>query len=339
MTTKEILTEIDKIAKNKFLPDAIKKIKLKKLNEQLEKASDKKPKPKRVKKSADDVPVKKSKTKPKYKEGQEVYCSPHAEIVTIETIKGWDAEIGQNEYVVKFHDGKTQTFGEADLLGNKKGKKAKKPIKNANGLDLTDADLSAIEDVIANNEILDTKELREYFIKEFHVSLSQAKSLQELRDKYATVPMPSHDEVQADMEIALKKGGKPSKPKPALKYKGKDLKILTKDECDELHKEVKERRQKQKKAEKKSKSKPVFEKIVKNVATAAKQAVKNVPAADLKDDPKGELNKMVQVEKLAKKFLSDLRAILGDDYDKDAIEGEFKEVHDLIKGLKTKYGK
>lgn len=138
---------------------------------------------------------------------------------------------------------------------------------------------------------------------------------------------------------ATTKSGKRVKTKQAVtfKYKDKDVKTLTEQECEDLKKEVRERRQNQKKAEKKSKSKPVIEKIAKNVATSVKQAIKNVSAADIKDDPKGELDKMAKVEKLAKKFLSDLRAILGDDYDKEAIDGEFKEVHDLIKGLKTKY--
>lgn len=138
------------------------------------------------------------------------------------------------------------------------------------------------------------------------------------------------------------KGVKPSQKdkaaaRPTYKYKGKTLKELTKEDCDELRKDVKERRQKAAKAEKKSKSKPVIEKIAGNVATAVKQAVKNVSAADIKDNPKVEINKMEAIEKLAKKFLADLRGILGDDYDKESIDGEFKEVHDMIKDLKKKY--
>lgn len=133
------------------------------------------------------------------------------------------------------------------------------------------------------------------------------------------------------------KSPKPAKPKSERKFNGKATKDLTDEECDELRRQVAKRREKAAKAEKKSKSKPVIEKIASNVATGVKQAIENVPASDIKDDPKGEIEKMERVEKLAKKFLSDLRGILGEDYDREAIEGEFKEIHTLIQGLKKKY--
>lgn len=122
-------------------------------------------------------------------------------------------------------------------------------------------------------------------------------------------------------------------------YKGKKIKGLNEEDCKELLKDVRERRRKQKSSEKRSKSKPVIEKVAKHVATAVKQAVDNVSAEDIKDDPKGEISKMEKVANLAKKFLQDLRAILGEDYDKEAINEEMKEVHDMIAGIKKKYGK
>ena len=144
-------------------------------------------------------------------------------------------------------------------------------------------------------------------------------------------------------EKPAKGGQKPAKPKKPVvvhKFKGKNVKKeLNEEDCAELLKAVSERRRKAAKSEKKSKSKPVMEKVAANVATAVKQAVKNVSAADIKDDPKGEINKFERIAKAAKTFLAEMRSILGEDYDKDSIEGEFKDIHDLIKELKKKYNK
>jgi len=137
-----------------------------------------------------------------------------------------------------------------------------------------------------------------------------------------------------------KKTGKPIKKKiPAAKFKAgdKDLSSASKEDCEELLRQHRERRAKAAKSEKKSKTKPVIEKVAANVATAVKQAVDNVSAADIKANPKGEISKMERIAKAAKTFLAEMRSILGDDYDKDSIDDEFKDLHALIKDLKKKY--
>ncbi len=140
----------------------------------------------------------------------------------------------------------------------------------------------------------------------------------------------------ATKEPAQKKKPK-YKPKQTKTFKGKRAKELTDEECDELRRAVRERRDKAAKSEKKSKSKPIIEKVAANVATAVKQAVKNVSAEDIKANPKKEINKFERIEKAAKAFLAEMRSILGEDYDKDSIDDEFKDIKDLIKELKKKY--
>jgi hypothetical protein len=127
------------------------------------------------------------------------------------------------------------------------------------------------------------------------------------------------------------------KPRAITTYKGKQLKDLDDAECAELKEAVKARREKQAKSEKKSKTRPVIEKVASNVAQAAKQAIKNIPVSDIKDDPKGEITKMQKLESLTRKYLSDMRSILGEDYDKETIDGEMADIHKIITDLKKKY--
>lgn len=134
-----------------------------------------------------------------------------------------------------------------------------------------------------------------------------------------------------------KKPSKPKPKKPTALYKGKSVKDLSDDECEEMRKEVESRRKKQAKSEKKSKSRPVIEKVAANVVTGAKQVIKNISAADIKDDPKKEIAKMEKLEATTRKYLSEMRSILGEDYDKETIDGEIKDLHKVIVDLKKKY--
>ena len=128
------------------------------------------------------------------------------------------------------------------------------------------------------------------------------------------------------------------KTKATYKYKGKNLEDLSDEDCEEAVRESKERREKAAKAEKKSKRRPVMEKVTANVAQAVKQVIENIPAADIKDAPKTELKKIDRVVSAAKALVKEFKSILGDDFDKDTINDEFKEIHALAKELHRKYG-
>ncbi len=128
-----------------------------------------------------------------------------------------------------------------------------------------------------------------------------------------------------------------SKSKTTATYKGKRLAELDENECAEMQKEVQARRKSQASAEKKSKSRPVIEKIAANVGTAARQAINNIPAEDLKANPKKEIGHMEKIEAATRTYLQQMKAILGDDWDKEAVEDELKDIHKLVTDLKKKY--
>jgi hypothetical protein len=133
-----------------------------------------------------------------------------------------------------------------------------------------------------------------------------------------------------------KKDKKPAKPATTYQYKGKSIKDLSEMECDELLAEIKARREKATKSSEKSKSKPVIEKVAANVAKAVKQAVENVPAKDI---DKTEIAKFKRIEKAAEAFVTEMKSILGADFDKESVKDEFAEITKLIESLRKKYAK
>ncbi len=62
-----------------------------------------------------------------------------------------------------------------------------------------------------------------------------------------------------------------------------------------------------------------------------------MPAEDLKGSKK-ELSKIDRAIAACKRFLTELKSILGDDFDKETIDSEMKELHALAKELHKKYG-
>lgn len=362
MTKEQIQAEISKVQSNKFLPQAVKDLKIKKLNAQLKELE-----------SAGGGGAKKGPTivvaKPgvgrkdfleKYK--GDVYdaledlmqitrsdaqgiADAHEALIEKEYDKGTTAKA-----TAKLID----KIGQEALKKDKASKAAKKaPKKPKSAKKGKGSPVQILIDELTDIGI-DADDEDETLIASFRMELEDNKAdkdkIEDVIGEFKIGPKIQDEKIDKEVQASIKKyyknvpepamkKSKAKKPQTEYRYKGRHIKELTKEDCDELAKEIRERRAKQKKAEKKSKSKPVIEKIAKNVATSVKQAIKNVSAADIKDDPKKELDKMARIEKAAKTFLAELRSILGDDYDKDAIEGEFKEVHDLIKGLKSKYGK
>ncbi len=145
------------------------------------------------------------------------------------------------------------------------------------------------------------------------------------------------------------KAGRPRKPgskkvylaktkKYTYKFKGKELPALDDKDCADLIKETKERRQKAAKSEKKSKSRPIIEKVVTPIVKSVKKAIENIPAADLKDDSGKELTRVDKAIAATKKYIMELKTILGEDFDKDTVDDEMKELHTLSKELHKKYG-
>jgi hypothetical protein len=128
------------------------------------------------------------------------------------------------------------------------------------------------------------------------------------------------------------------KTKTTHKYKGKTIPELDDKDCEDLLKETKERRAKAAKAEKKSKSRPIIEKVTVPIVKAVKKAIENISAADLKDKPGTELSRIDKAIAATKRYMLELKTILGEDWDKDTVDDEMKDLHALSKELHKKYG-
>lgn len=159
-------------------------------------------------------------------------------------------------------------------------------------------------------------------LKEAGVSLTEGKSEPESKPK-------------AKKEKPAKEPKK-KKPKAEVKMDGKNIEEF---DCDELIAKVKARREKAKKSGKKSKSKPVMEKVSSHITTAITTAIKNIPAEDLKDDPKGMASKIDTLIENAKKFTASFKAVLGEDYDKNDAMQDFKDLEAMVDKLEAKYKK
>lgn len=137
-------------------------------------------------------------------------------------------------------------------------------------------------------------------------------------------------------KVKAAKVAKPKKEKLVSTYKGKKFTELDEKDCEELLADIKARRAKALDSSAKSKSKPVIDKVAANVATAVKQAIDNVPAADI---DKAKIEKFKKLEAAAKNFMAEMKSILGEDYDKESVQDEFKQITDLIEALRKKYTK
>lgn len=172
----------------------------------------------------------------------------------------------------------------------------------------------------------DEREFAENEIKDLEAKIK-------LEERYKGTPH-EHAGKKDKKKAKSKKEKKPAKPANEYKYKGKSIKELSELECAELLAEIKARREKATKSSEKSKSKPVIEKVAANVAKAVKQAVENVPAKDI---DKTEIAKFKRIEKAAEAFVTEMKSILGSDWDKEAVQDEFAQITKLIESLRKKY--
>lgn len=363
MTAAELKDKIARLKANKFVPDSLKAIKLEKLEKQLadleKEAKEEKPQPLRVKKSSDDIKPKKKKAK--YKLGQKVYSLHFKEYVTINEIE-FDAETGTNDYHVAFIDGGAKEWiSEAGLSKTKPAKSGFDKVE----YNRLDQKLNKLQGIYQDEEDEQKKpELNKQIAeveRQIHAmerpSEKEKYTLAQLGKAYEDVVgyditkddpalthdglitmMKDYDKENTDRPFAKYYGGKPApKPKVTKTFKGKNTKELNEENCKELLKEVEERAIKQSKAEKKSKSKPVIEKVMNHLVTAAKQAIDQLGAADIKGNPKAAFSKMKQVIEAVKTFAGSIKTILGDEWDKEEVEDGLKELRDLVKELEKKY--
>lgn len=372
----ELKAEIEKVKNNTFLPEAVRKIKIAKLEAELKKAENSELEADLASHKGGSTTAKQEKTKLKKagfnkdkKTGKyrKPASKPKEESVYIEFLNK-DKNFQQDKkYFTSYETAKEWGKKEFDnfnldmikygenpnskKLPSKKAAKKSKPSKSSPIQTLIDTltdiniDLEGEDDNLLSGFRLELEENKgnadrlEDVIGEFRIGpkLQDEKLDKEvdaaIKKYYKNVPEPP---IKKDKKSPAKTT-KGKKQKVTYQYKGKQIKELTEEDCDELRKDVAARRQKAAKAEKKSKSKPVIEKISGNVAQAVKQAIKNVSAADIKDNPKKEIDKMKLIAIEAKKFVTKIKSILGDDYNASAVKEEFKDIDALIKEIEQKY--
>lgn len=107
--------------------------------------------------------------------------------------------------------------------------------------------------------------------------------------------------------------------------------------CTELRKAYLRRRKVYK--TKGKKTKPVFQVITSKIGDAVEMAVKNVSHAKIEKNPKEFLSMSIRLEKSAKTFLENFKALLGADFKKGDIAKEFGDVEATINKLVSKFQK
>jgi hypothetical protein len=132
------------------------------------------------------------------------------------------------------------------------------------------------------------------------------------------------------------KAPKAKKEKVEKKVSGKPVEEISAEECLEAWRS---RREAAKKSARKSKTVSVFERISDKVESAIEGAIKNTPAAEIKDDPKKFIDKVEAIGDAGKEFLQKFRTILGSDYEGDEIKSFEKHFDAFVSTLRKKYQK
>lgn len=108
-------------------------------------------------------------------------------------------------------------------------------------------------------------------------------------------------------------------------------------DCEKIIADWNKGRAKAKMARIKSVAKPVFEKISDKVELAVEQAIKSIPAKEVKENPSGYISKFERLKEAASKFLAEFRSVLGGEYEGDERNEAIKEIETLIAKLKDRF--
>jgi hypothetical protein len=124
---------------------------------------------------------------------------------------------------------------------------------------------------------------------------------------------------------------------------GKQYDIDSKEFCDYLVEQFKERRSKSKSAPKKaSKPKSVMKSVATKIESGVTTAIKKSASRQettLKKYPAVFIGKVEKLEEATKNFLTQLKSVLGKDYDSKEITETTNAIQKLIDDLKSKYDK
>ena len=120
---------------------------------------------------------------------------------------------------------------------------------------------------------------------------------------------------------------------------GKEMDMNSKEFCDYLLKQFRDRREKSKNAPKK-KTASVMAKITANVEKSVVQAIKSSVASNKKEiekNPNFFVKKVEKLESSTKSFLQSMKDVLGDDFKQGEIASTMKSIEELTESLIAKY--
>jgi hypothetical protein len=124
---------------------------------------------------------------------------------------------------------------------------------------------------------------------------------------------------------------------------GKELSTDSKEFCDYLTAEfIKRKEQANKNKGTRKKTKSVMEQVSNNIEKGVQKAIKTGIAKQiptLKKNPKVFIGKVQKLETATKNFLTQLKEVLGNDYDAKEVTDSVNAIHKLIEDLKKKYAK
>ena len=124
---------------------------------------------------------------------------------------------------------------------------------------------------------------------------------------------------------------------------GKELSTDSKEFCDYLTAEfIKRKEQANKNKGTRKKTKSVMEQVSNNIEKGVQKAIKTGIAKQiptLKKNPKVFIGKVQKLETATKNFLTQLKEVLGNDYDAKEVTDSVNAIHKLIEDLKKKYTK
>jgi len=122
---------------------------------------------------------------------------------------------------------------------------------------------------------------------------------------------------------------------------GKELEVDSKEFCDYLVAEFRDRREKaQQRKETKKKTKSVMTKVSNNIERGITTAIKNSIKDNKKTidkNPQVFIGKVQKLETATKNFLENLKDILGSEYDAKEVTATVKTINEIVEDLKKKY--
>lgn len=143
-------------------------------------------------------------------------------------------------------------------------------------------------------------------------------------------------------EIKIPKGVQMLSKKKVI-VNGKEMNTDSKEFCDYLTDEfVKRKEQAKSKKGSRKKTKSVMEQVSTKIEQGVQKAIKtgiSKQIPNLKKNPQVFIGKVQKLETATKNFLTQLKEVLGNDYDAKEVTDTAKVIHQMIEDLKNKYSK